>query len=72
MFDLDLFIYQLSKANFAGDEHLKYFGIEVSTEMTRVNGRVLDAPKIAYGEQVHAYSLAFHSSFPPRRPLPTG
>jgi len=42
----------LGKANFAEDEHLKYFGIEVSTEMTKVVGRVLDAPKIEYGREV--------------------
>ena len=55
-----LLIYQLGKANFAEDEHLKYFGIEVSTEMTKVVGRVLDAPKIEYGGKVHTYSLLFN------------
>ena len=47
-----VFVLQLDKANFAEDEHVKFFGIDVSKEMTRVEGRVLEAPEIEYGREV--------------------
>ena len=54
-----VFDIQVRRADFNNDHYLQTFGINVSNQMTEVQGRVLSAPKIQYGGRV---SLVFMSS----------
>ena len=45
-------LFQVAKAAFAKDEHVKYFGLEVKQQMAVVNARVLEPPMIQYSQKV--------------------
>ncbi|XP_065062835.1 protein argonaute-2-like isoform X2 [Rhopilema esculentum] len=61
----------VNKADFAKDPYLRYFGIEVSPQMVKVEGRILEPPTIEFGQMAQvlprngAWNLqdrAFHSA----------
>lgn len=43
---------QIRRADFNNDPYLQTFGINVSNQMTEVQGRVLKAPTLQYGGRV--------------------
>ncbi|KAK2174077.1 hypothetical protein NP493_830g00028 [Ridgeia piscesae] len=45
------------RADFNNDHYLQTFGINVSNQMTEVQGRVLSAPKIQYGGRTKAQAM---------------
>lgn len=50
----------MRKANFNQDSYLQQFGIAVNTQMTDVQGRVLNPPKILYGGWVCTAISDYH------------
>ena len=53
-----MFDVQVRRADFNNDHYLQTFGINVSNQMTEVQGRVLSAPKIQYGGRVSLVSMS--------------
>ena len=45
----------MKDAQFHRDEFARHFGIEVSQEMVKIQGRVLDAPAIEYKVSCHLH-----------------
>ena len=64
---------QVVKARFGGDSYLAAFGIEVSTRMCDVQGRVLPPPRLLYGGRVRSRSRSCRRqtpASPPPSPVP--
>jgi hypothetical protein len=58
---------KVQNAQFDRDIYLKEFGINVSSQMTEVKGRVLSAPKLQYGGRVNRKLNIFTDCFLKRK-----